>query len=166
MTQLRDYFEARVSPEPNTGCWLWVGELQSDGRYGRLKVNGRRKYAHRLSLELHGRGDGEGLCACHRCNNPMCVNPDHIYWGTAKENMNDARVSGRMAVGFRLPQTKYSPADIQRMRALAAGGMSHREIGRLFGTSKDYTWQLVNHGTRRWRDRKADAARAVGLRHG
>jgi len=86
-------------PEPNSGCWLWTGSL-SNG-YGVIKRQGERRntLATHLSLEMVGRPLPAGLFACHRCNNKGCVNPDHVYHGTTKQNSADAVLAGVMGRG-------------------------------------------------------------------
>lgn len=85
-----------ASPEPNSGCWLWVGSCDTR-HYGQLRcVNGLR-YATHIAMELDGRPRPfPNACARHKCDNPNCVNPDHLEWGTQADNINDAKVRGRM----------------------------------------------------------------------
>lgn len=86
---IRERFFAKVSPEPNSGCWLWDGAIHPKG-YGQIRANGRTSRATHISLELAGRPRPQaGLYACHSCDVPSCVNPDHLYWGTAKQNQAD-----------------------------------------------------------------------------
>lgn len=84
-----------VSPEPNTGCWLWTGS--DDNGYGCLGVNGRRVRAHRYSWELaHGAPPPADMHVCHRCDQPACVNPDHLFLGDDSANMRDCGAKGRL----------------------------------------------------------------------
>jgi len=91
---LAERFWDFVYPEPNTGCWLWGGSVDSSG-YGVLRVGGLGKRATHLSLELHGIKRGAGLHALHRCDMPPCVNPEHLFVGTHKDNMRDRAAKGR-----------------------------------------------------------------------
>lgn len=91
----------KISPEPNTGCWLWTGGTHRFG-HGYILIgsrsNGTRECvgAHRVSFELFCGPIPNGLFVCHRCDVPQCVNPDHLFLGTAKDNMMDAAKKGRV----------------------------------------------------------------------
>lgn len=85
---------------PNGDCWLWTGTKTWCG-YGRIVEKGRTIRAHRLSYEIHHGTSLGSLFACHRCDFPPCVNPDHIFPGTAKDNAVDRNMKGRTATGDR-----------------------------------------------------------------
>ena len=89
-------FMERFQPEPNSGCWIWTGTLHDCG-YGLLSVDGRRQYAHRYSYVLHVGPISFGQHICHRCDNTFCVNPDHLFAGSAGDNIRDAKRKGRLA---------------------------------------------------------------------
>lgn len=84
-------------PEPNSGCWLWL-RAASRG-YGAVRVGGKVMAAHRLSYALHKGDIPAGLFVLHNCDNPLCVNPDHLRVGTVKDNADDMVKRGRMNGG-------------------------------------------------------------------
>jgi hypothetical protein len=95
---LEERFQDYVYPEPNCGCWLWGGSVDKRG-YGQIRVKkkgaGSLRYASHVSLEIDGRPVPPGLFALHRCDNPPCVNPDHLFHGTALDNTHDSMSKGR-----------------------------------------------------------------------
>jgi HNH endonuclease len=100
MMTLEERLWKYVLPEPMSGCWLWDGATQRG--YGALvvgsRLDGTRKMmrAHRLSWIVH-RGDiPDGLDVCHVCDVRMCINPDHLFLGTRKENIRDAVNKNRL----------------------------------------------------------------------
>lgn len=104
---LHQRFESKYIPEPNSGCWLWLGSHKRG--YGQLRIHKTKlMYASRVSLMLAGRPIADDLDACHHCDNPWCVNPDHLFAGTAKDNAQDAKRKGRLKPPPR-PVGKRSP---------------------------------------------------------
>lgn len=92
---LRDRFDAKWIPEPNSGCWLWTAYLNMWG-YGMIMCSGKLTLAHRLSWQLH-RGDiPEGIRVLHHCDTPACVNPEHLFLGTDQDNARDMARKGRV----------------------------------------------------------------------
>lgn len=84
----KEKFESKFIPEPNTGCWLWLGASDKNGR-GKLTINRKNFNAHRISYEIYKGKIKSGLFVCHSCDTPACVNPEHLWLGTQKDNMRD-----------------------------------------------------------------------------
>lgn len=91
-------FETKYRKNEETGCWEWVCTLNRDG-YGmfamRVLRKGKAVLAHRASYSLYKTFIPEGLLVLHRCDNPCCVNPDHLFLGTSQDNFNDMVAKGR-----------------------------------------------------------------------
>jgi len=78
------------------GCWEWQGALRSG--YGAIKIEGKTKAIHRLSWELNYGEIPKGLLVCHKCDNPKCINPGHLFLGTHNDNAKDAYNKNRVVV--------------------------------------------------------------------
>lgn len=92
MSVLEDRFLKHV--KKGDGCWEWTGSKFVSG-YGRININGKTYRAHRLSAQLYLDNYTEELLVCHTCDNRICVRPDHLFMGTAFDNMQDMSRKGR-----------------------------------------------------------------------
>lgn len=108
-------FEASISPEPNSGCWLWTGCYSSNG-YGQICVDGRGMNTHRASWIYHNGPIPNGMCVRHHCDNRACVNPAHLCLGTLNDNNQDKVARGNGA-GERNSGVKLSFAKVREIRA-------------------------------------------------
>ncbi len=93
-------FNEKWMPEPNSGCWLWTAYVDRDG-YGNITINRKPTPAHRASWELFKGTIPKGLLVCHKCDTPACVNPDHLFLGTHKDNIRDSFAKGRKRECFK-----------------------------------------------------------------
>jgi hypothetical protein len=109
-------FWGRMSPEPNTGCWLWTGTVLHYG-HGVIQIRKKAWQAHRLAWTLARGPIPEGAFVCHRCNVPACCNPDHLYIGDAQTNQRDVDESGHRAKGERQGLSKLTEDDVRSIRA-------------------------------------------------
>lgn len=119
--------------EPNSGCVLWTGSFSKKG-YGHIKVDGKCQLAHRVAWEIKNGPVPSGLCVCHKCDTPACINVDHLFIGTNDENMADRSRKGRQArlIGERNPRAVLSAADVLAIRRSSE---SNSSLGRRFGVT-------------------------------
>ena len=144
-----DRFFAKVNklgktmPHMKTRCWEWTACRNSNG-YGRLNINGKVVLAHRVSWQIHhgeipkGRGY-HGTCVLHRCDNSICVNPDHLFLGTQLDNIRDRDNKYRQGdhAGERNGRSKLTESQVIKIRRIYLdGAISHRHIARMFNVSK------------------------------
>lgn len=82
--------------DPETGCWIWQGSKKPDTGHGRIKVDGKVLYAHRVSYKAHGKRCGKAQVLRHKCDVASCVNPAHLVPGTQAQNVQDMVRRGRL----------------------------------------------------------------------
>jgi HNH endonuclease len=156
-----EFLKQRATPIPETGCWIWLGKVGRNG-YGSLKNNGRYTYAHRFIFALFsGEEIAADLCACHRCDVPLCVNPKHIFLGTRAENQRDAAIKKRMPFGdnhwsIRTPELHARGTDLktakltdEAVRLIRQAVRPSDEVGRELGVSGSLVRRIRRN--ERWR---------------
>jgi len=107
----KDRIEDKSFPVTECGCWIWMGASQVSG-YGEIISNGKKIYAHRASYSLYKGEIPKGMYVCHKCDTVSCVNPDHLFLGTQKDNMHDMIKKGRSGNGLNHPRTKLTKEDV------------------------------------------------------
>ena len=131
-------------------CWEFTGcRLRG---YGQLGVEGVPKLTHRIAWEEAHGPIPDGLWVLHHCDNPPCCNPAHLYLGTHADNMRDMAERGRDPGGCYFGEmnakAKLTTAEVAEVRALAAGGVTQREIAIRFGVTQAGVSLIVRRKTR------------------
>ena len=139
---IKERFDAKYLPEPNTGCWLWDGAYVRG--YGQIWVNGRTVLAHRWSYEHYVGEIPEGLYVLHKCDVSCCVNPDHLEVGTPMENVRQMHERGQPAMGERQGSAVLTEQKVIEMRRLYRDGKTQGEIADMFGVNKKTAHQAIS----------------------
>lgn len=139
----------RAIPIPESGCWLWEGQNKGGtSNYGLVHINGKRTTAHRQSwIEANGPIPA-GLHVLHKCDIPLCVNPNHLYLGSHADNMGDyhSRKGNR---GERNGQSKLSADQVVEIRRLLAKGRSGYSIAKEYGVNEQTIYDIAHN--KAWR---------------
>jgi hypothetical protein len=127
-------FWSRVDKSGIGDCWEWKGSKDTSG-YGLIKVRSKHSKAHRISLVLHGFPAVDGMHALHSCDNPGCVNPSHLRWGTRRDNMRDRSERGRANLprGQNHHMTTLTDDNVREIRMSHLSGV---DLARKFGVTR------------------------------
>lgn len=153
---LVERFWEKVDKKSDNECWLWTSA--STGRYGVIWNNREREvYAHRFSWILANGEIPDGMFVCHKCDVPLCVNPTHLFLGTATDNMQDMIRKGRgpNQYGEANPAAKLTEQKVRQIKWLhriGAGGQA--KIAKFYGICRENvrdilkgkTWKHVQEG--------------------
>ena len=137
-------FWQNVLAEPNSGCWLWMGSVGGHG-YGQIAKDGGPKTAHRLSWEMQFGPVPPDKWVLHRCDTRSCVNPAHMFLGTAADNNWDKVSKGRSnsVRGERCGRAKLTEKDVRTIKNLK--WLNSSEISRLYGVAPNSV-SLIRRG--------------------
>ena len=137
------------------GCWEWLGGTDRRG-YGRFYINrngvGRTDGAHRVSWEFANGKIPDGLFVCHRCDNPSCVRPDHLFLGTYQDNITDMVKKGRnkypVLYGEDSPRSKLTQDQVDEIRKrYIPYKVSSIDLAKEYGTSQSNIDRILKHKT-------------------
>ncbi len=129
-------------------CWEWIGCINHG--YGTVGIGGKTLKAHRVAYEIAYGPIPEGMDICHHCDNPPCVRPDHLFAGTASDNLSDSSSKGRSKLqrhpeftrGENHPMAKLKSEDVRQIRLLRRDGFSAPDIARTFGVSDSLVYAI------------------------
>lgn len=130
------------------GCWEFSGSRCGPSGHRQFHDGEKGTLAHRYSYALHFGGIPEGACICHRCDNPACVRPDHLFAGSQADNVADMVGKGRSRKGGKHWNAKLTRGDVVEIRRLAARGMMQKDIAERFGVSGTTVHKIVHR--KRW----------------
>lgn len=151
-------FWSNVDVGKKDDCWEWTGSLDAYG-YGQIsegnKTNKKNYKAHRLSWMIRFGEIPENMNICHKCDNPSCMNPNHLFVGTQEDNLRDCREKGRARGGSmpgeKNPNSKLTERQVKDIRnRYKQGGIYQRQLGAEFGVSQAQIGLIVNRKS--WRN--------------
>ncbi len=136
------------------GCWEWNRARNKDG-YGLVRRAGCTPYAHRASYEELVGPIPKGLFVLHKCDNPPCINPDHLYCGTLQDNNRDMDERGRRfimpkSIGEKHHAAKFRRSDVKKVRARWASGESMRSIAIAYNVVPESVRKIIRGETWAW----------------
>jgi len=144
---LSERFWSKVDKKGEDECWNWLGALDSSN-YGQIKVNYERVKSNRLAYKLSCGEIPEGICVLHKCDNPKCCNPKHLFLGCHFTNMVDRHNKGRDATGENCGNSVLTKEKVMEIRQMyKTGKYTHRGLGKIFGTCKSNIYAVVNNIT-------------------
>lgn len=148
-----DTFIEKVMPEPNTGCHIWLGSSMKNG-YGKssIVIKGKiQRLAHRVSWILHKGEIPSGIFVLHKCDNRICVNPEHLFLGTAKDNTQDMLSKNRMAYGEGHGISRLTTEEVIKIRSLySTGNYTQYQLADKYKMTQSGISAIVNFKSRRF----------------
>ena len=139
-------FSQYVRRDPS-GCHVWIGARRDSRRgYGCIRINGRPERAHRVAWAMKNGTIPDGMYVCHACDNPACVNPDHLWIGDQKDNMGDCARKGRKTRGEDKSNAVLTDDDV---RLILHSPCGPAELGRRLGVTTSHVCSIRKG--RRWR---------------
>lgn len=141
MTDIMDRLFERTAIQEN-GCWQWTGSCFYNKQYGQIKYLGKNWLTHRLAYFLCVNDIPEGLCVLHSCDNPGCINPEHLFLGTHQDNKDDCMAKDRHAYGNKIGNSRLTPDKVQEIRKLLGDGATILDIADQYGIGRTTVWNI------------------------
>lgn len=127
----------------DSGCWEWSG-FRLRGQHGVMTFKRRHTYVHRLAWEFFNGAIPDGLFVCHRCDNPPCWNPDHLFLGTYNDNNQDCISKKRHSYGTRNGHAKLTEDEVRRIATTyVPGTTTMQQVADQFGVSISRVYNIV-----------------------
>ena len=155
---VQEYLKSKIIIDKNS-CWLWKGYVKKinakrQSGYALAWHNGKNRMAHRLSYTAFKGRIPDGLCVCHHCDVKHCINPDHLFLGTQKDNIQDMFKKGRqpnpaIIQGEKNSQAKLTEKDIYAIFYLRKKNQTGQQIADIFNISKMQVSRILNK--QRWK---------------
>ncbi len=139
--RMKELYEKSVIKKE--GCWDWSRSLHHSG-YTSLRIDGVQTSGHRASWMIHKGDIPKGMLVCHTCDNRKCTNPDHLFLGTHKENVQDMIVKKRGSCGSKHHEAKLDEEKIKEIKKLLALGVTCTRIAEDYGVSDGCIWFIKN----------------------
>jgi HNH endonuclease len=127
-------------------CWLWVGN-KLPKEYGQFYFSHKKILAHRFSYLYHFGNLPQSLDVLHTCDNPSCVNPEHLFLGTNQDNVNDKVAKNRQRKGERIPSSKLNAKEVLEIRAKSVNGESSSSIAKEYAVNRRNISFIINRTT-------------------
>jgi hypothetical protein len=124
------------------GCWICTSHSKNRYGYCMFRNGGKKITIHRYMYEQHNGKIPENMCVCHTCDNPSCINPEHLFLGTHKENMKDRSNKDRQCKGYDMPARKLTEQQVMEIRK---SDETNRYLGKKYGVSAT-TIQGIQNG--------------------
>lgn len=128
-------FLDKLSIGVDNDCWLWTGCTRGVKSYGFLRVDGKNLYAHRLAYKFYCGDIPKDMYVLHKCDNPMCCNPNHLFLGSPQDNMTDMVNKKRSLTGERNHKAKLTENDISDIRFLFGMGVAVTTLAKEYGVA-------------------------------
>ena len=153
MKSILERIADKISFDKTTGCWNWEASTRNAAGYGQIRYEGKMRLAHRVSWEAFNDKIPDGIFVCHKCDNPRCVNPDHLFLGTNQDNMNDMKAKGRSKGGSPFGesnhQSKLTEEEVKKIRDLySTKQYTQKELASSFGVERTCISKVVLY--KRW----------------